>query len=210
VSVNKKRERRENGSISRKEKIIKNIPEITDWLNNNWMQLIINSKKVCTTNYRLWGEDLLLFVIGEFLEKDEEYQIKIYNQNKIEHWITSSMSLQIKSSTSPFYYKYRRPLINERSDKIKDIKNDDSPDREKIVTKLRETVSRLDGIEKYIAENYIYKQQTVKSLSEELNLPKKKINKIIINIKQKIKQECQNYPVQLYSMGLLQNSNSLI
>lgn len=116
---------KKGNNTPREKKVIKDIPEIMKWLQENYNQLIINTKKTCGTGYNQWGEDLLPFIVKEFLEKPTDYQLKVYKDGKIENWITNAMSFQLKSSTSPFYIQYRRNLINERSAEINDLKHDD-------------------------------------------------------------------------------------
>lgn len=71
-------------------------------------QLRINCEKVCGGGFYKWGEDLLILSIEAFLNKDTDYQLKIIEDGKIEHYITRIMNIQLKMSNTTFYHKYRK------------------------------------------------------------------------------------------------------
>jgi hypothetical protein len=74
-------------------------------------QLEINCKKVCGEGYWRWGNDLLAVAVTFFLEKPIEAQLKTIADNKLENFITWIMNMQLKSSTSYFYTRYRKPRM---------------------------------------------------------------------------------------------------
>tara|TARA_R110000803_G_scaffold22060_2_gene55080 strand:+ start:878 stop:1420 length:543 start_codon:yes stop_codon:yes gene_type:complete len=80
-------------------------------LENIYPQLEINCRKVCGEGYWRWGNDLLSVAITFFLEKPIEAQLKTVANNKLENFITWIMNMQLKSSSSYFYSRYRKPRI---------------------------------------------------------------------------------------------------
>lgn len=74
-------------------------------------QLKINCKKVCGDGHWRWGDDLLAVAITFFLEKPIEAQLKTVANNKLENFITWIMNMQLKSSSSYFYSRYRKPRM---------------------------------------------------------------------------------------------------
>lgn len=84
--------------------------KIADVMNRQYPRYVRNSRIVAGTNYDLYGEDLLSFCISEFLTKKSlDYQYKVVVQDrKFENYIAKSMSLNIRSSTSPYWTKMRK------------------------------------------------------------------------------------------------------
>jgi len=113
--------------------VIMTIPQQREFVRKKideiYPQLIVNCKKTCGTGYLRWGSDLLAVAITFFLEKPLATQLKTIENNKLENFITFIMGIQLKSSTSHFYCKYRKPLIDSREIfdnlKYKNIKEED-------------------------------------------------------------------------------------
>ena len=83
---------------------------VNDWLTKNYKQLEINSKKLAQENNPL-RPDLLAHTLEQFLTKDLDIQYRIVSEEKPEFYITRMMALNLKSSTSSFYTKYRKPAM---------------------------------------------------------------------------------------------------
>jgi len=161
------------------EKIIKNIHEINNWIEKNYNQLLINCKNICGDGFNQWGLDLLSHCINELLYKPQDYQIKIYQDNKLEHWITYCMNSQLKSSTSPFYYQYRRNLINERSDQISDLKQENDTNME-LYENIEQMLNTLDSPLKEVGIELYINGEELKITSKKLNISTHKIRNNIL------------------------------
>ena len=83
---------------------------VNKWLDNNYRQLEINSKKLAQADNPL-RPDLLAHTLEQFLTKDIDIQYRIVSEEKPEFYITRMMALNLKSSTSSFYTKYRKPAM---------------------------------------------------------------------------------------------------
>ena len=72
--------------------------------------------QIAGTNYEQYGEDLLAWVLEDFLvNKSLEYQYKVACiDDKLPNYIGYSMAIAIKSSSSPFWFKYRKEGYNSR------------------------------------------------------------------------------------------------
>lgn len=88
---------------------------INQWLTDNYKQLRINLDKLATYNNPL-KEDLFACSVEQFLEKDTDqlYHIITGKDQKPEHYLTRLMALNLKSNTSKFYQKYRKPTLSIR------------------------------------------------------------------------------------------------
>lgn len=184
---------RNQNKPQRKPKTINHTPEINEWLQNNYQQLVINCRKVCKNGYKFWGEDLLPFIIQEFLEKSTEYQLKVLADGKVEHWITNAMSFQLKSSTSPFYLKYRAQLINERSDGLVDIAEEKYDSKEEILKCIEDTINKMDSPNKELATDILLLGHPVCKAANKLNINNYNKYKRIEQIKKDISNCCSRY-----------------
>jgi len=83
---------------------------VNDWITKNYKQLEINSKKLAQESNPL-RPDLLAHTLEQFLTKDLDIQYRIVSKEQPEFYITRMMALNLKSSTSSFYTKYRKPAM---------------------------------------------------------------------------------------------------
>ena len=85
--------------------------EVVDkWLSDNYKQLEINSIKTATYDNPL-RDDLLALTLQQFLEMGIDRCYEIVTEGKPENYITRSMRMNLKSNTSIFYQKYRKPAL---------------------------------------------------------------------------------------------------
>lgn len=86
--------------------------KVTQW----YAKMYKDSMQISGANFEKYGNDLLAYCLEDFLcNKDIEYQYKVAVQdNKLPNYIGYSMSLQIKSSSSPFWFRYRKEGYNSR------------------------------------------------------------------------------------------------
>lgn len=69
-------------------------------------------KNICSTKPH-FIEDLKQELILDFMKKDESLLQELYNTNKLINYFARAAKLQVASSTSPFYYKYRKSIYTE-------------------------------------------------------------------------------------------------
>lgn len=63
-------------------------------------------------------KDFIQFVYLTLLEMDEEFLIKLYEDNELNKYINTIIKFNIFSKTSPFYYKVKRYFIDSADDII--------------------------------------------------------------------------------------------
>lgn len=80
-----------------------------------WNKMLADAKRITSYNSDIF-EDLLPHVISEFLTKKPiDYQYKVCCiDKKLNNYIGRSMSLNLRSSSSTFWNKYRKEAYNSR------------------------------------------------------------------------------------------------
>jgi RNA polymerase sigma factor (sigma-70 family) len=166
---------------------------IIEWWDKNYKQLQINVHKVC--GYSLaaiskWGSDIIPYVYESFrkMPLDKQYDI-IVNGNP-ENYVTRSMALSIKSSTSMFYHTYRK--FSRKSDEVS-LNRHDKPFestwelREQQIAKVREAMQDLDYYDKYLVSEYYIQGNTAKHIAEKTGISSATIGKSLKKALKKLK-----------------------
>jgi hypothetical protein len=176
--------------------------KVTQW----YAKMYKDSMQIAGANFSLYGEDLLAYCLEDFLcNKDLDYQYKVSCiDEKLPNYIGRSMALQIKSSTSPFWFKYRKEGYNSRGIYlVEDGKEEldpliemgeemdvefDSPAYVKNdLDCLRYALTQIHWYDKILIEEYYIKGMTYASLHKKygitLNSLKRDINKALVKIK---------------------------
>jgi len=178
---------------------------IRNWLNDNWEQLQINSRKVCTYNSDKWAGDLLIHVVEDFLKKSIEYQIKVFNDGKIEQWITKAMSMQVRSGTSTFYNTYRRNLYNSRGLYL--VENGETRDKDIYTIEedlydekdkgnyecMKWAVSQLNFYDQALIDKRYDKGWTIDSIHKFYGIAKSHLNRDYKRITKQIQESCKQF-----------------
>lgn len=84
---------------------------IEKWINENYNMLVDNVSRI--TRDRDEAIEILHICILSLLEFPADKQQRLYNEGKLEMYITSASNLQYKSSTSPYHRQNRRHYRNE-------------------------------------------------------------------------------------------------
>lgn len=144
-------------------------------------QLFVNAKKVCSYNFDKWGPDLVSHTVLYFLNQpiEKKYFIVTSPSKKVsalERYLTSAMSLAIRSSTSPFYSKHRKHIESHRvlfddydySSKIGYAEAAD--DEGDVWTNMKEQlpllINELHFYDKYLIQKHYMEQLTVGEISK--------------------------------------------
>jgi hypothetical protein len=159
-------------------------------------QLLINCKKVCGAGYNQWGADLLSFQIEYFYNMDIDKQWKIvFEDKKLENYMTSSMRLGLHSSSSPFYVKIRKPMLSSREligeyDYKVDKTDTDEEDKLNFITKY---IEELNFYDKALIQAHYVNNETIRDMSIRLGILdttlKKDIRRVLKDLKNKIENE---------------------
>jgi hypothetical protein len=185
---------------SEKRKLIND--KVTQW----YAKMYKDSMQIAGANFSLYGEDLLAYCLEDFLcNKDLEYQYKVSCiDDKLVNYIGRSMALQIKSSSSPFWFKYRKEGYNSRGIYlVEDGKEEldpliemgeemdvefDSPAYVKNdLDCVRYALEQLHWYDSHLINDYFIKGLTYQDMHVKYNISlnslKKDINKALVKIK---------------------------
>ena len=176
--------------------------KVTQW----YAKMYKDSMQISGTNFEKYGEDLLAYCLEDFLcNKDLEYQYKISCiDEKLPNYMGRSMALQIKSSSSPFWFKYRKEGYNSRGIYlVEDGKEEldpliemgeemdvefDSPAYVKNdLDCVRYALEQLHWYDSHLINDYFIKGLTYQNMHVKYNISlnslKKDINKALVKIK---------------------------
>jgi len=83
--------------------------KVNKWFEKNY-EYYLNEVRTNITKGKMamFSEDLAVFMYMEFMKQKPEKVEQMYNDGKIMNWMLRGASFQIKSSSSPFYTKYRK------------------------------------------------------------------------------------------------------
>ena len=169
-------------------------------------KMVKDSKQISGANFEKYGEDLLAHCLEDFLvNKSIDYQYKVaIKDNKLVNYIGYSMGIAIKSSSSPFWFKYRKEAYNSRGiylvedgreeiDPLVEIGEEmdvefDSPAYVKNdLDCVRYALEQLHWYYKVLIEDYFIKGLTYQDMHKKYNISlnslKKDINKALVKIK---------------------------
>lgn len=167
-----------NYSAAEKKAIIDNaISEMYD-------QLVINSTNVCTYNSDLWADNLLADTLWRFLKRDIDAQWNVFMKGRLERYLTSAMSMALHSSTSPFYFKYRKPngAYRELLDNVDggyayeyDVDSEFNLQMKYNIEIVSEEVNKLHFYNKQLIRDYFYEGMRLKDMGEKYNINPQRI-----------------------------------
>lgn len=170
-------------------------------IGNIYDQLVINVKKTTGAGYDKWGDDLLSMCIEMFLEKEVDYIWKVYQDGKLENFLTFMFAFQLKSSSSRFYHRHRKHIENSREllDNYSLIQQrvahnkafNDEPSL--IGDCMKKVVDKLNPYEKMIVNEIMIDGQRFNKTSEKYNINYYSLKNDYERIKLKIKQSCKHF-----------------
>lgn len=158
-------------------------------LDRMYPKLLENGMKITRGNKQI-AEEILQIVILSFLEMNEERQMDIVNNGKLENFITKGVALNFHSSTSPYHRLYRKQKHNE----LFDIHPQEDDEWRLIYHERCDCVEKaIDGLHWYTAhliKEKFYQGLTYQQLNQKYNIS---LNALVRDIKEGlllIKNEC--------------------
>jgi len=157
-------------------------------------QLFVNARKVCSYNYEKWGADLVSHTVLYFLNQpiQKKYVIVTSPSAKVpalERYLTSAMSLAVRSSTSPFYIKHRKHIESHRvlfddydySSRIgyAEAADDEGDIWSNMKDELPLLIEGLHFYSKYLIQKHYMEQMTVGELSKITNITPQRLSQDI-------------------------------
>ena len=169
-------------------------------------KMVKDSKQISGANFEKYGEDLLAHCLEDFLvNKSIDYQYKVaIKDNKLVNYIGYSMGIAIKSSSSPFWFKYRKEAYNSRGIYLvedgreeidpliemgeeMDVEFDSPAYVKNDLDCVRYALEQLHWYDSHLINDYFIKGLTYQDMHVKykisLNSLKKDINKALVKIK---------------------------
>ena len=87
--------------------------KVNKWFERNWNHYLKEVRTNITKGIMAeYTDDICAFMYEEFMKQKPEKIEQMYDDGKILNWMLRGTSFQIRSSTSPFYSKYRKKRAN--------------------------------------------------------------------------------------------------
>ena len=181
--------------------------EIAAVMNKEYHRYVRNSKIVAGSNYDMYGQDLLSFCISEFLTKKPlpyQYQV-VVTDKKFENYLAKSMSLNIRSSTSPYWSKMRKESYISRVTYLADnelfqkgdydeISDFDTPAQYYNPTEcMMEALDKLDFYYKELITQYFLNKLTFAQMNKKYGITLNSLHKDMKKAIKKIQQHCKHF-----------------
>ena len=180
--------------------------EIDRAITQAYPKMLKDMKRITSFNFELWG-DLLHFCITEFLsKKSTDYQYKVcVTDNKITQYMGRSMSMNLKSTTSPFWHTHRKNGYNSRGvylaeyDEFK-IYDYEEPQELNIEVKdmnplecVMWALEQIDFYHRTLLEEYYLKDMTYKDIRKKYGIPLHHIRWDIEKGVKLLQQHCKHF-----------------
>jgi hypothetical protein len=163
-------------------------------------QLVINSHKTCGAGTSKWADDLLAMCIEMFFEKKTDYIWKVYQDGKLENFITFMMGFQLKSGSSRFYHKYRkaseksRELFENKQLLQKQVHYNTAFSNEpsEMYLCMKAVIKDLNVYEKMVVNEIMVEKRNFNETSKKYNINYYTLKKDYKRLKSLIKSKCQH------------------
>jgi DNA-directed RNA polymerase specialized sigma24 family protein len=169
-----------------------------EYITQNWETIRKKVRAVCKHHNNT--DDLLQDLSISLLEKPIDYQMDLLSKNKVDHWFVSSASIQFKSSTSPYYYKYRKFLDNttEIQDWNTQIDDEEEINKIELIREfIKEELKTYNVYTKILTTEHLIGGKSYSEISREYGLNRKYVSDTITPVKneiiQKVKKQWNYY-----------------
>jgi len=167
---------------------------VRDCITKIYPQLQINARNVCGAAYNKHGGDLLALCIEYYLKKDIEYQLKVINDGKLEHFITHMMNFQLKHATTKFYHQYRKHHEKQREwlpnydyGLVEDFERPFSDEVSDVMQCIEHMRKELNPYEGMLITEYVLNELNFQEISKKYNIAyyhlKRDLEEVLLNIK---------------------------
>lgn len=151
------------------------------FLTDNYLPLKEAAERI--SGHHELAEELLHYTIDEFLKKPDLEHIV---QSGGGRWYcVSVMMKQWRSSSSPFYFTYRRPT--ESIETIEDIE-DEAEDLTEFAEKTRAELQKLPWYDRLLFDTYVAENHSVSSLARATGIPRTSVSLTLNRVRKHIKR----------------------
>ncbi len=176
-------------------------------IEKSYPKLYQDFRRITSYNHQQF-EDLLLFCVHEFLTKKSiDYQFKVaVIDNALPNYFGRSMSLNLRSSTSPYWHKYRQEgyisrgvyefetdsqFVQGEFDEIKDML---SPATEIDPYEcMMQAIDKLDFYHKPLLIDYYLNGMTFTQMKEKYGIHLPYLKKAVTSAIKQIQQHCKHF-----------------
>ena len=155
------------------------------YLEQHWKE--IRRKVKAVTKGHKDTDDLLNDLVLVLLEKPIDYQMDLLEKNKIQHWFVSSASIQFKSATSPFWYKYKK--FQSETCELQEWFFADEVEQdtqEEIIAYIKKELDLYNIYERTLAIEHILGGQSYSEIGREYGINRKFISETVTPVKEEI------------------------
>ena len=166
----------------------------------HYPKMLLDEKRITSYNYHLYS-DLLSFCLEQFLcKKDINYKYKVcVTDDAILNYMGRSMSLNLRSSSSPYWSHIRRDSYNYRGIYLAETdKSYINGDYDEIVVKedadydcMLTQLDKLDFFHKPLVTDYYLNGMTYAQLNKKYGISLKHLNQAINKGLEIIRTECR-------------------
>lgn len=174
------------------------------WQSGGFQQMKINARKVCSASAMYSESDALMHIISYFynLPLKKQWEIHTSGPKGTEKYLTKALAMEVKSSTSGFYTKYRKPLIRERQltnvrGEVKYEQAYELSDGEELEGRMKCLRYFYDNeasdIDKWLIEQKVFYGKKNPQLIEEFDIPDKDLTNHWTTLKARMRRFCNGY-----------------
>jgi len=176
-------------------------------ITQHWNKMCQDEKRITSYMSDKW-DDLLVFCLEEFLTKkpiDYQYEVAVVN-DKLPNFMGRSMSLNLKSQSSPYWYKIRQHLFNtrgsyltEQGEEFGKFDHDEIPDPDMAIEDMnpRECMSaaveKLDFYHRQLITDYFFNELTYKQIQAKYGIPLNSVQKDTKKAIKLLQQHCSQF-----------------
>ena len=172
---------------------------MTDYITQNWKEIREKVRAVCKHHNNF--DDLLQDLTISLLEKPKHYQMDLLLKGKVQHWFVSSASIQFKSTTSPYYYKYRKFLDKtcEITDWNSPISSEEQIDTIEVIKDLISKELALYNVyTRTLTSEHLLSGKSYSQISREYKINRKYIADVVTPAKEEIIKKVKEQWKQLF------------
>ena len=156
--------------------------DLDQFMTENYTELQTAAQKI-TGGDELW-EELLHYCLEEFLFKPNVNEIIESGGGRF--YVVRIMLNQFRSTTSPFYTKYRTPTedITDQFGEEPEVFQDHTDN----LTKIQDALAQLSWYDKMLFEIFVKENHTISSLSRATGIPRTSVNLTINRVRTYLKK----------------------
>ena len=160
--------------------------DMNEYLYKNW-KTIRNKVRKVTKNHQN-TDDLMNDLVVTLLEKPYEYQRDLLEKKKVDHWFTAAASIQFKSQTSPFFYKYKSFVM--RTNTFEEWQHpqeeEDVPMEEKVMEFIKLELELYNVYTRTLTIEHLFNGKSYSEIGREYGINRRFISETITPCKEEL------------------------